>query len=329
MGGPLSVIFSDIFMTKLEDDVVRPLKPIFYKRCVDNTFNRRKKNNPDHLFNAINEYHKRIKYAIGQNPTNFLDTKLIRNENSYSTEVVNKETKLPPHWTSKTPKRYKRNAINGNLYRAQQILSNFEAEIDKVYKKYSNAGYPSNFIKHVIKSFHENQQTKEAEREMLIPPELLQEKKPTVMIKLPFCFRNEKVSKTFISKLYDYAQNKFDFRIKWVTKKVKSLFQLKDGNRYPSCVIYKGVCSCGDGYVGETSRNFTTRWGEHEDIKHDSEPAKHLYENIDHKFTWSIISTAPKLFKNRKFFGARFTAFLKPKLNNKIKSKTLSLLETV
>ena len=81
MGGPLSVIFSDIFMTKLEDDVVRPLKPIFYKRFVDDTFNRRKKNNPDHLFNAINEYHKKIRYTIEQNPTNFFDTKLIRNEN--------------------------------------------------------------------------------------------------------------------------------------------------------------------------------------------------------------------------------------------------------
>ena len=45
MGGPLSVIFSDIFMTKLEDDVVRPLKPIFYKRFVDDTFNIRKKKN--------------------------------------------------------------------------------------------------------------------------------------------------------------------------------------------------------------------------------------------------------------------------------------------
>ena len=48
-------------------------------------------------------------------------------------------------------------------------------------------GYPSNFIKHAIKSFHENQQTKEAEGEMLIPPELFQEKKPTVMIEFPFC----------------------------------------------------------------------------------------------------------------------------------------------
>ena len=33
----------------------------------------------------------------------------------------------------------------------------------------------------------------------------------------------------------------------------------------------------------------------------------------------------PKLFKNRKFLEALFIAFLKPKLNDQIKSKTLSL----
>ena len=72
-----------------------------------------------------------------------------------------------------------------------------------------------------------------------------------------------------------------------------------EGYGFLSFNCYKGVCSCGDVYVGETSRNTATRWGEHEDVKHDSEPAKHLYKNSDHKFTWSIISTAPKRFKNR------------------------------
>ena len=44
MGGPLSVIISDIFMTKLEEDIVIPSQPTFYKRFVDDSFNRRKKN---------------------------------------------------------------------------------------------------------------------------------------------------------------------------------------------------------------------------------------------------------------------------------------------
>ena len=35
MGGLLSVTFSDIYMVKMENDVVTPSKPIFYRRFVD------------------------------------------------------------------------------------------------------------------------------------------------------------------------------------------------------------------------------------------------------------------------------------------------------
>ena len=50
MGGPISVVFADIYMCKMEDDVVAPLKPIFYKRYVDDTYVRKKKNTTDDLF---------------------------------------------------------------------------------------------------------------------------------------------------------------------------------------------------------------------------------------------------------------------------------------
>ena len=43
MGGPLSVVFSDIYMTKLEKDVILPpRKPKVYKRFVGDIFMRRK-----------------------------------------------------------------------------------------------------------------------------------------------------------------------------------------------------------------------------------------------------------------------------------------------
>ena len=64
MGGPLSVVFANIFMTKLEEDVVRPINPLFYKRFVDDSINRREKNKPDELFNKLNSYHPKIKFTI-------------------------------------------------------------------------------------------------------------------------------------------------------------------------------------------------------------------------------------------------------------------------
>ena len=40
IGGPLSVTFSDIYMVKLENDVVIPSKLIFYHRFVDGIYSR-------------------------------------------------------------------------------------------------------------------------------------------------------------------------------------------------------------------------------------------------------------------------------------------------
>ena len=52
MGGTLSVVLSDYFMNKMEKDAVIPFKPKFYKRFFD-IYRRRKRNEPDELFDKI------------------------------------------------------------------------------------------------------------------------------------------------------------------------------------------------------------------------------------------------------------------------------------
>ena len=76
MRGPLSVIFSDIYMTKTERKVVEPTKPQFYKRFVDDIINKRYKDQADNLFQALNSNHPKIKYTI-EDPDKFLDMKII------------------------------------------------------------------------------------------------------------------------------------------------------------------------------------------------------------------------------------------------------------
>ena len=71
-------LFSDIFMCNIELDVVVPAKPIFYKRYVDDTCVRRKKNDVDKLFEELNSYNKNIKLTSEVNPTKFLNTELVR-----------------------------------------------------------------------------------------------------------------------------------------------------------------------------------------------------------------------------------------------------------
>ena len=122
MGGPLSVILSDIWMTKMENEIVIPKQPKFYKRYVDDIINRRKINEPDELFHDLNNFHNNINLTIEVNPTKFLDTKLSIINGKVSTSVNRKTTKLPVPWSSRIPKRYKRNAIIGDLHRSKRTL---------------------------------------------------------------------------------------------------------------------------------------------------------------------------------------------------------------
>ena len=66
------------------------------------------------LFDQLNSYHPNIKLTIEVNPSKFLDTKLTNINGTYKFNVYRKNTKLPSPWTSKTPKRYKQNTINGD-----------------------------------------------------------------------------------------------------------------------------------------------------------------------------------------------------------------------
>ena len=45
---------------------------------------------------------------------------------------------------------------------------------------------------------------------------------------------------------------------------MQSLFNNKDKVQHLSCVIYKGVCSCGADDIGETISNVKIRCNEHE-----------------------------------------------------------------
>ena len=41
------------------------------------------------------------------------------------------------------------------------------------------------------------------------------------------------------------------------------LFNNKDKVKHHSCLVYRGICSCGADYIGETIRNSEVRWNEH------------------------------------------------------------------
>ena len=132
MGGPLSVIFSDIYMTKTERKVVEPTKPQFYKRFVDDIIDKQYKDQPDNLFQALDSNHPKIKYTIEVDPDKFLETKIIKENGIVTTKVNRKDRKLLVHWTSRIPKWYKTNSISSDLKRALRISSCLNDEISNI-----------------------------------------------------------------------------------------------------------------------------------------------------------------------------------------------------
>ena len=137
----------------MEEDTFAPMKPHFYKRYADDTYIRRKKNEPDSLFEKLNSYHLNIILTIEKNPTKFLDTEIIQCGCEIETKVYNKSKKLLVHWSSKIPTRYKRNAITGEYHRAKRIANDFNFEVKRTTKKFLSAGYPRNVIRNTIEYF--------------------------------------------------------------------------------------------------------------------------------------------------------------------------------
>ena len=324
MGGPLSVTFAEIHMISMENDVVIPLKLIFYRTFVDDIINHCKKNVPDELFFKLNNYHRNIKLTIEISPTKFLDKQLVNLNRKIEANVYRKPTKLPIPWSSNIRKPYKRNAISGELHRSKQIAPDFEKEIVQIKKKFLAANFPSRFINSVCNDFL-NKEKNHENIDFIIPPRFFDVKRPVILNEIPYFDNNEIASKQFIKKFNKFTNDKHDIRIKWLTRKMKTLFKLKDLCIHSACRIYKVLCTCGETYIGETIHNVETRWKEHDIPSDKSNPSKHINSHIDHIFTWSIISNTSSSKFKRKIKEAYFIAIMKPTVNDQLDSDLLHL----
>ena len=71
-----------------------PIRPIFYKRYLDDIYNSRQKNTIDKLHDELNNYHPKVKLTIETNPLRFLGAEIIHNNDMIETWVHRKKTKL-------------------------------------------------------------------------------------------------------------------------------------------------------------------------------------------------------------------------------------------
>ena len=71
---------------------------------------------------------------------------------------------------------------------------NFAAEKEIIRDKFNTAGFPFRFVESVIEQFEK----KLTEDDLFIPEILFKEPKKFVLIELPFCEKNEELSKRFL-----------------------------------------------------------------------------------------------------------------------------------
>ena len=154
---------------------------------------------------------------------------------------------------------------------------------------------------------------------------LFEIKKNIALVEIPYCLKNESLSKQFIKKFDPFTNDTFDVRIKWLTKKVKTMFKVKDKSLHQVCKIYKGVCSCGESYIGETIRNVEVRWDEHSNPMNKSNPSKDIKDNLDHVFNWSVLANAPKNMFQRKVLETYYIVLEKATLNEQLEPAKLNL----
>ena len=158
----------------------------------------------------------------------FLDNRILLENDIVKTEVYRKTNKSPVHRKSQIPKRYKTNAIDGDLYHSSRTSSNFYHEVNQIRSKYSSAGYAVAFVNTVINDFESKN------HEPMTPNYLFNdtESKHILLIDILFCNENERVSKHLLKKLRVFTKEKYGFRIVCKTKRVRYLFLLKEKNPY-------------------------------------------------------------------------------------------------
>lgn len=160
MGAPLSACVANIVLEDLENiklgecDFNIPL----YKRYVDDVITIVPSNKCENILNIFNSYHERIQFTIEKEENNqieFLDIKLIHNNNELDYEWNTKKTWSGRYLNFKAelPLKYKKSVVAGLADRAIKLTQpkRRKEQIQKVKKALKSNNYPNALIEPIIK----------------------------------------------------------------------------------------------------------------------------------------------------------------------------------
>ena len=157
MDSPLGPTLANVFFYYYEKILLQnwpsEFKPVIYRRC--------SKHHIKKFQNYLNLQHKNISFTSeteNKNSISFLDIKISRDNNKFTTSVYCKPTfsRVFTNFGSFILKSHKYNLLFTLLHRAFKLCSNFELfhqEIDKLKTIFENSGYPKSFVDFCINPF--------------------------------------------------------------------------------------------------------------------------------------------------------------------------------
>ena len=135
-----------------------------------------------------------------------------------------------------------------------------------IYQKFDNAGYPSCFTNSIIRDSEHNWNKRQDQKdEYIILPSIFEIGEESILLEFPYCQQNELIAKRFLAKFHQFTNQKFQVFLKRHT-------------------------------LAKKNWNVEIQWNEHEDIHKESEPAKHVRENLNYnnlngKPSFSLLKT--------------------------------------
>ena len=159
MGSPLGPTFANIFLCHHETtwlkNCPKAFKPVYYKRYVDDIFVLfEKPEQVSQFVNYMNKRHKNIKFSFEtekDNSFSFLDVKISREKDKFTTNVFRKDTfsGIYTNFSSFVALEHKFGLMYTLLHRSFTIVSDFSKfhfEVETLKKTLHKNAYPTNFV---------------------------------------------------------------------------------------------------------------------------------------------------------------------------------------
>jgi len=338
MGSPLSPIISDIVLQDIETEALKLCQheiPIFYRYVDDILFAASRQHFSD-ILNIFNSFHPRLQFTLEHNTNNtinFLDTKIIINNNTITFDLYKKPTFSGRYLSfhSQHPISQKKGIIFGMVDKTM-LLSHPRYHqqnlIDWINVLLRN-GYPLPFIFNTINSRLSLHVKKEFLQIYKSNNNNADQMSDAEYFTIPYI---KSVSESFIP-----ISKKYGFNIAFSIPSTLHSFIKCGKDRLDRMsqhgVVYKITChDCDASYIGQTKRQLRTRIKEHvSDINKKSGSPSVISEHrlrFNHDFEWDNV----KIIDNELSYQKRIISemvYIKKQQNGLNKQSDTDLLPSI